>query len=87
MKELTLSKIFFMQQLNLFDEEKANDGLPADLIVYEAHLFDAEQSSFLLQKFITELPWEQTSRQMYGKKIIPPRLTAWFGDPPRSRRD
>jgi alkylated DNA repair dioxygenase AlkB len=81
MKELTLSKIFFMQQLNLFGEEKANDGLPANLIVYEAHFFDAEQSSFLLQKFITELPWEQTSRQMYGKKIITPRLTAWFGDP------
>ena len=68
-----------MEQLSLFNEEKNNIDLPADLI-YIKNFIQEEESQSLLQKFIGDLPWQQTERILYGKKIITPRLTVWYGD-------
>ncbi|HEX4373376.1 MAG TPA: alpha-ketoglutarate-dependent dioxygenase AlkB [Puia sp.] len=68
-----------MEQLSLFNEEKNNSDLPADLI-YIKNFIQEEESQSLLQKFIGDLPWQQTERILYGKKIITPRLTVWYGD-------
>lgn len=55
-------------------------GLPEDLLAYTPELFTTAESASYLQKFITTIPWEQRTVMMYGKPVITPRLTAWFGD-------
>ena len=74
------NSVRIMEQLSLFNEEKNNIDLPADLI-YIKNFIQEEESQSLLQKFIGDLPWQQTERILYGKKIITPRLTVWLGDP------
>ena len=34
----------------------------------------------LLQKLLSEIEWKQESMNMYGKQVLFPRLTAWYGD-------
>jgi alkylated DNA repair dioxygenase AlkB len=67
-------------QLNLFDEAD-NAVPPPSLIDYRPDFFEKSESHQFLEKFTTGLPWEQTTRIMYGKKVVTPRLTLWFGDP------
>jgi alkylated DNA repair dioxygenase AlkB len=69
-----------MQQLSLFDQGSHVDP-PSALVEYRSKVFEETESNVLLQQFIHELPWEQITRIMYGKKIITPRMTVWFGDP------
>lgn len=69
-----------MDQLNMFGESGVSTGLPEDLLTYTPQLFTETESTQYLQKFITTIPWEQRTVVMYGKPIITPRLTAWFGD-------
>jgi len=77
---LTL-KIINMKQLNFFGEETQLINVPNELIDYMPNLFSEEQSNLYLQKFINEMPWQQRSVLMYGKEVITPRLTVWYGDP------
>jgi alkylated DNA repair dioxygenase AlkB len=70
-----------MDQLSLFGKAKQVIRAPADLLDYCPNIFDAKESENLLQKFIKETPWVQKSVLMYGKEVITPRLTAWYGDP------
>lgn len=69
-----------MQQLNFFEGEHNRPELPTDLLEYIPQLFTREESNYLLKKLIDEVPWSQTSVLMYGKEVLTPRLTAWFGD-------
>jgi len=69
-----------MQQLNFFEEEYNRPELPTDLLVYIPKLFTEEESNYLLKKLIDEVPWSQSAVLMYGKEVLTPRLTAWFGD-------
>jgi alkylated DNA repair dioxygenase AlkB len=69
-----------MQQMNLLNDLLPNSGLPVDLIEYRPSIFTTEESNRLMEAFIKEVPWEQKSQLMYGKEVITPRLTAWFGD-------
>src|SRR5258706_12243499 len=69
-----------MDQLSMFGESGKSTGLPEDLLAYTPQLYPAAESASYLQKFITTIPWEQRTVVMYGKPIITPRLTAWFGD-------
>jgi alkylated DNA repair dioxygenase AlkB len=68
-----------MKQLNIFGEEKIDFLLP-DLLDYRPGVFDMDESNYLMNKFITEMPWQQRSQLMYGKEVITPRLTVWYGD-------
>jgi alkylated DNA repair dioxygenase AlkB len=70
-----------MNQLSLFDDKKSDHEIPADLVVYHKNFIEPAAAHLLLQQLISDLPWQQTERLMYGKKIITPRLTVWFGDP------
>lgn len=70
-----------MTQLNFFDQLVPNKGLPTDILEYRPGIFSAEESAGLMEKFIREVPWQQRVVQMYGKEVITPRLTAWYGDP------
>jgi alkylated DNA repair dioxygenase AlkB len=70
-----------MAQLTLFNETGQNPVFPTDLLDYKPGLFDEAESHSFLQKFITEMPWQQRSVLMYGKEVVTPRLTVWLGDP------
>ncbi|WP_229214234.1 alpha-ketoglutarate-dependent dioxygenase AlkB family protein [Dyadobacter flavalbus] len=68
-----------MNQLNLFGSDE-NLVFPQNLLEYHAAFLDEAQSSNLLRKLADEVRWEQKSIQMYGKQLLTPRLTAWYGD-------
>lgn len=72
--------LWIMEQLSLLNEMLPNSGLPHDLVDYRPGVFSPSESKMLLEKFIQEIPWQQRSQLMYGKEVITPRLTAWFGD-------
>lgn len=69
-----------MEQLHLFGDGEQSTGLPPELLEYYPHFFDADTCEKLLNKLIHITPWEQPEVTMYGKKILTPRLTAWYGD-------
>ncbi|MEO6497607.1 MAG: alpha-ketoglutarate-dependent dioxygenase AlkB [Mucilaginibacter sp.] len=69
-----------MEQLSFFAETGQSKGLPTELLDYRPGLFDQVQSDYLLNKFISEANWKQTTQKMYDKEVTTPRLTAWYGD-------
>lgn len=70
-----------MEQLDFFAEPGEPRYLSNELFDYRSGIFNKSESRFFLEKFIKEVAWDQKSVLMYGKKVITPRLTAWFGDP------
>ncbi len=70
-----------MEQLDLFSDEGQSIYLPYELMEYYPDFFSPEECNFLLNKFISDTPWEQRTLKIYNKEILTPRLTAWFGDP------
>src|ERR1700748_1997084 len=70
-----------MEQLSFLAEAGQSKGLPPDLLDYRPALFTAEESEYLMQKFIAEMPWQQRVLKMYDKMVLTPRLTVWVGDP------
>lgn len=69
-----------MRQLNLLDGMGESQGLSTDIFDYRPGIFSKGESEIFLHKFINEVPWQQTSLHIYGKAVLTPRLTAWYGD-------
>jgi len=70
-----------MEQLNMFGSDAMQTAaLPPDLMEYYPGTFDRQESLSLMQEFINTVPWQQRTVTMYGKLIVTPRLTAWYGD-------
>ena len=69
-----------MEQLDIFGGVDLNKTILSGLIDYQPSLFTRIESDRLLRNFISNTPWEQRSVMMYGKEMLTPRLTAWFGD-------
>lgn len=42
--------------------------------------FNSKESDFYLEALQTTILWSQESMKMYGKQVLFPRLTAWYGD-------
>ena len=38
----------------------------------------------IFDKLLHDTKWQQREMNMYGRKVLQPRLTAWYGDPERS---
>jgi alkylated DNA repair dioxygenase AlkB len=38
----------------------------------------------IFNKLLNETKWQQREMNMYGRKVVQPRLTAWYGDPSRT---
>ncbi|TDE11280.1 alpha-ketoglutarate-dependent dioxygenase AlkB family protein [Dyadobacter psychrotolerans] len=74
-----------MEQLSLFG---ANESLrfPEELLEFYPQFLDTKQCMDLLKVLIEEVPWRQQIIQMYGKPVVTPRLTAWYGDTNRTYR-
>src|SRR6201985_1585493 len=69
-----------MEQLSFFAEAGQSKGLPKELLEYRANFIEKTASDELLQKFITETPWKQSTQKMWDKEYLTPRLTSWHGD-------
>jgi alkylated DNA repair dioxygenase AlkB len=69
-----------MEQLDIFGGINLDNTVLSGLIDYQPGLFTRLESDRLLAKFIAEVPWEQKPITMYGKEMLTPRLTAWYGD-------
>src|ERR1700709_533582 len=69
-----------MEQLSFFAEAGQSKGLPPELLDYRPGIFNADESEYLMRKFINEMPWQQKIIKMYDKHLLTPRLTVWFGD-------
>jgi alkylated DNA repair dioxygenase AlkB len=69
-----------MEQLNIFGESVQTLLLPPELLEYHPGIFDVMESRTFMSEFIDNVPWQQRVITMYGKQIITPRLTAWYGD-------
>jgi alkylated DNA repair dioxygenase AlkB len=73
-----------MSQLDLFGEELPKDGEPVIITngeyIYFPYFLDKEKANRYLEVFNTKIEWKQESMNMYGKQLLFPRLTAWYGD-------
>jgi alkylated DNA repair dioxygenase AlkB len=69
-----------MEQLNIFGQAAPAPKLPPELMEYFTGIFNADKGYSFLKTFINTVPWQQRTVQWYGKEIITPRLTAWYGD-------
>jgi len=69
-----------MEQLNMFGNTLPGPQLPHELMEYFPGVFGKEESISLMRHFIDNVPWQQRTIAMYGKLMVTPRLTAWYGD-------
>ncbi len=68
-----------MSQLSLFGPDEYYE-FPQELLEYTEHFLEQKEADDLLEKLLSTAPWKQTSRKMYDKNVVTPRLTAWYGD-------
>ena len=67
-----------MSQLTLIPQ--TSTSFSNEIVDYIPAVFSPEESSLFLQNFITDTKWEHRKVMMYGKELLTPRLTAWYGD-------
>ena len=48
--------------------------------IFYPNFFSKLESDQFLQKLKSGIDWKQESMNMYGKQVLFPRLTAWYGD-------
>lgn len=72
-----------MEQLSFFADAGQSKGLAEELLEYRPGLFSPAESDWLLNKFIEETPWTQTTQKLWDKEYLTPRLTCWYGDTER----
>jgi alkylated DNA repair dioxygenase AlkB len=72
-------------QTSLFQPQ--GNRLPQDgeVLLFE-QFFDAPTSKHLFDTFKKTIQWKQEPIKMFGKLVMQPRLTAWYGDPDKSYR-
>jgi len=70
------------QQLFVFPEDDSPHEilLKDGVLEYYPHFFPLAEADLLLQQLLKEIDWKQESMNMYGKKVLFPRLMAWHGD-------
>lgn len=72
-----------MDQLNLF-EEPQDYTTPVQIengeYIYIPDFYNREKANKFLKTFIEGIEWNQESMNMYGKQVLFPRLTAWYGE-------
>lgn len=55
-------------------------------VFYYPGFFNADESNLFFEKLEKEVSWNQTPIVIFGKPVLQPRLTAWFGDPEKTYR-
>ena len=65
----------------------SDTGAPEDLRLPGARLLwwpgflDDESARVLYDRLEADLQWQQRPLRMFGRSVLEPRLTAWYGDP------
>jgi len=73
-----------MEQLTMFGDAGMSPGIPETVLQYIPGLFNSHESEVFLLKLIRSVPWQQRTVSIYGKQVVTPRLTAWYGDDQKS---
>ncbi|MCU0525758.1 MAG: alpha-ketoglutarate-dependent dioxygenase AlkB [Elainella sp. Prado103] len=63
---------------------KLTPALPDAEIILYPNFCDAQQSDRWLAVFTQTIAWRQDWIRIYGRSLLQPRLTAWYGDPEKS---
>lgn len=67
--------------LSLFEDEPPVELISHDgLVTCWQQLLDEDQANMLFDELINADIWQQESINLYGKRYLQPRLTAWYGD-------
>lgn len=72
-----------MEQLDLFNSSKTNTErkeIQNGEFLHISNFFDKSTSDNYLQTLLNTIDWKQEKMNMYGKELLFPRLTAWYGD-------
>lgn len=48
--------------------------------LFYPNFFTKADSDLYFNKLLSDIDWKQESMNMYGKQVLFPRLTAWYGD-------
>jgi alkylated DNA repair dioxygenase AlkB len=69
----------------LFNEEDSINLLPFDGEArLFSHVFTRKESDHYLIELQKNIAWKQEPIKMFGKEVMQPRLTAWYGDPDKA---
>lgn len=61
-------------------QEYAENLLPFDgTVYYKSSFYSKEESDSFLSRFTNEIAWKHEPIKIFGKEVLQPRLTAWFG--------
>lgn len=70
-------------QFDIFSAEP-NPNIPIQIdngsYIYVPHFYKKEKADFYLNDFLENIIWEQQKMNMYGREVLFPRLTTWYGD-------
>jgi len=72
-----------MEQLEIFENIKNESEIIKihnGEYIYVPNFFDKIKSDFYLNTLLQKTDWKQEKMNMYGKLLMFPRLTAWYGD-------
>ncbi len=67
--------------LSLFNEHENLLPYKGEVYLYQA-FFTPQESKAYLHDLINSVAWKQEPIKIFGKEIMQPRLTAWYGDKP-----
>ncbi|MBC5774441.1 alpha-ketoglutarate-dependent dioxygenase AlkB [Pontibacter sp. KCTC 32443] len=62
------------------DKNLTKIPLPDANVWYAASFFTTETSDLYFKQLMEQVNWKQEKIKMFGKEILLPRLTAWYGD-------
>lgn len=74
-----------MQQLDIFSNQESGQDvrhirLQDGELIYYPSFYSREVADRFFAVFKKDINWKQESMMMYGKTVLYPRLTAWYGD-------
>ena len=75
-----------MQQ-SLFGQAANNEAplLPFNGdVLYKEHFFTAVESDAHFKHLVEDIAWKQEPIKIFGRQVMQPRLTAWYGDSGKS---
>lgn len=59
-----------------------NNILPKDgNVTYYENFFSEEESSLYFSALLSEINWKHEPIKLFGREVMQPRLTAWYGNP------
>lgn len=64
--------------------KKESIVLPDAELEYFPVFYKKDESDFLYEKLLRSIPWEQDTIKLFGKKVLQPRLTAFYGEGKKS---